>query len=206
MPSAAMSPDIKLNSDTIPYQVRLCIDDYCTEYNLDLSDYKTRSNIKHLEVANILRYVYNKLFKPSYNLPNNQKSIVDYSDNNQLYILADTFINICTMFNKSLGLYWFSRFIGCEFSTFDLWYKQGEANPERIRILNSVKEYNRDSLLAILKDNGVGALAVANNDNETGLNWNKQNAALQANNSVFLLPSERLERLRIEQQDQKAPV
>lgn len=192
MPSAAISPDIKLNTDTIEYQIKLCIDDYCEQYGLDLSDYKQRSNIKHLELANILRYIYKKLLKPNIKLKNNQRSIIDYSDNEQLYIMAECFIDICTFFNKSLGLYWFSQFIGCDYQTILNWEQEPrESNPARFEILKAIKLYNRDSLIALLKDSTVGAIAIANNDIETGLKWSENNATQITNNSVFVLPSER---------------
>ena len=53
----------------------------------------------------------------------------------------------------------------------------------------------------ILNESPVGALAVANNDNETGLNWSRQQALEQANNAVFLIPSERVSRLNLEKVD-----
>jgi hypothetical protein len=50
----------------------------------------------------------------------------------------------------------------------------------------------------LLNSSPVGALAVANNDIETGLEWSKQQAAQLAQNTVYILPSERMERLKLD--------
>ena len=50
----------------------------------------------------------------------------------------------------------------------------------------------------MLNDTPVGALAVANNDHETGLEWSKNQLQQIAQNAVYLLPSERVDRLRLD--------
>lgn len=192
-----------INTDTIQEQVEKLIEQYCRKYNIDLYDYNKRSNIKHNEVNNILRYCYNSLFKPSHNLPNNQKSLLNYNDVEQLQKIADIFLNICMMFNKSLGLFSFSIFTGIDKSTFTIWMSdEGRlSNPQRFDLLQNIKDYNKGALINNLKDTPVGALAVANNDVETGLEWSKQQAQQIAQNQVFILPSERLERLKLGKTD-----
>ena len=70
-------------------------------------------------------------------------------------------------------------------------------NPTRWEILKNVKEYNKAALISNLKDSPVGALAVANNDIETGLQWATNQAIASGQQAVFLIPSERLNRLSI---------
>ena len=72
---------------------------------------------------------------------------------------------------------------------------------ERLRILKSIQEYNQGALISNLKDTPVGALAVANNDHETGLEWSKNQAAAIAANTVYLLPSERVDRMKLPKPD-----
>lgn len=197
--------DIKININTIGYEIDLCIDDYCHKYNIDLNDYKTRSGLKHNEVNHILKYIYNNLLKPNKSLINNQKSVIDYNDIYNLTVIADKFLDICMLFNKSLGLYSFSIFTGISFEALTRWVQEGRApNPARYDILKSIIDFNRASLIAMLKDSSVGQIAVANNDVETGLEWTKNNVSSVTNNNVFLLPSERLEALKIERMDKRA--
>ena len=132
---------------------------------------------------------------------NNQKSLIDYDSIEQLQAVSDTFLDVCSLFNKSLGLWSFSIFTGIDDNTIIRWSSQdGEkVNPKRWEILKSIKEYNKGALVSLLKDTPVGALAVANNDKETGLEWAKNQAATITNNTVYLLPSERADRLKLEQ-------
>ena len=64
-------------------------------------------------------------------------------------------------------------------------------------LLKSIQEGHKQQQINLLNDSPVGALAVANNDIETGLEWSKQQALMQASNTVFLLPSERLDKLKL---------
>ena len=61
-----------------------------------------------------------------------------------------------------------------------------------------MKEYNKGALISNLKDTPVGALAVANNDTETGLEWSKNQQVQVTANQVFYLPSERTDKLKLD--------
>lgn len=188
-----------INAETLQEQADSLITQYCNKYNIDIYDYSKRSNIKHNEVNNILRFIYINLFKPKTGLMNNQKSLLDYDDMNQLQSAVDVFINICMMFNKSLGLWSFSIFTGIDDNTIIRWMSDEgkKSNPTRWEILKNVKEYNKAALISNLKDSPVGALAVANNDIETGLQWATNQAIVNGQQAVFLIPSERLNRLGV---------
>lgn len=189
-----------INPDTIADQVQDVINEYCSTYGIDIYNYNQRVNIKHNEVNNILRYCYKQLFKPDRGLYNNQKSLIDYDDIEQLQVVVDVFLDVCTFFNKALGLWSFGLFTGIADSTLISWISpEGETlNPKRSTLIKSVREYNKGALISNLKDTPVGALAVANNDVETGLEWSKQQAALQATNAIYILPSERSGRLKLD--------
>ena len=195
-----------INPETIKTQVDDCIFKYCDLYGINLKDYKERSNIKHNEVNNILLYCYDNLFKPDKTLVNNQRSLINYNDIEQLQAVIDSFIHVCLFFNKSLGLMSLCLFTGIDDNTIIRWSSQEgkKSNPKRWELLKTVKEHNKNALISNLKDSPVGALAVANNDKETGLNWSANQAAQITNNTVYLLPSERVDRFRLEDQE-KAP-
>ena len=189
-----------INPDLIQSQVKSCIDEYCSIYGIDLYNYSQRSNIKHNEVNNILLYCYDHIFKPSKGLMNNQKSLIDYDNIEQLEAVINTFIHVCLLFNKSLGLMSFSLFTGIDDNTLLRWSSQdGEKiNPKRWGLIKNIKEHNKNMLISNLKDSPVGALAVANNDTETGLNWSANQLQQIANNTVYLIPSERVDRLKLD--------
>ena len=188
-----------INTDNLQNQVDALITVYCDKYGINLNSYKERSNIKHNEVNNILRFIYNNLFKPNKPQLSNKKSLLNYDDIEHLQAAADLFINICMMFNKSLGLDSFSLFTGIDDNTLLRWYSpEGEKlNPARWEILKNIKEFNKAALISNLKDTPVGALAVANNDTETGLEWATKQAITAGQQTVFLIPSERVNRLQL---------
>lgn len=189
-----------INPLTIKDQVLKCVNDYCSLYGIDLYNYNSRSNIKHNELNNILLYCYDNLFKPNQSYWNNEKSNIDYDNIDQLSAVVDSFIHVCMLFNKSLGLFSFCIFSGIDDNTIIRWSsEQGKkSNVLRWEILKTIKEYNKNALISNLKDSPVGALAVANNDVETGLQWAANQNQTITNNTVYLLPSERLDRLKLE--------
>lgn len=74
------------------------------------------------------------------------------------------------------------------------------SNPAKWAICKAVQENNKNQLISNLKDSTIGAVAVANNDYETGLNWNKNNVQTITQNAVYILPSERLQQLKLDKQ------
>lgn len=189
--------DKKININTICDEIDNCINDFLVINNID-NDYKSLVNIKHQTINFMLSYIYEQLFKPNHNLKNNQKSIIDYDDIELLQVLANKFINICQRFNKSLGLMSFSYFVGIDYTTLFRWLNEKESNYNRYYILKSIQESHKAAQISLLNDSPVGALAVANNDPETGLEWSKQQAQQLAQNQVFILPSERMSKLKLE--------
>lgn len=189
-----------IDIDTLNDTVNQCIEDYCSMYGIDLSNYNQRVNIRHNEVNNILLYCYDHIFKPDKTLINNQRSLIDYNSIEQLTVVIDVFIRVCLFFNKSLGLMSLCMFTGIDDNTIQRWSSEEgkKSNPTRWALLKKVKEYNKNALVSNLKDTPVGALAVANNDKETGLEWGKNQAQQITNNTVYLLPSERVDKLRLQ--------
>ena len=87
---------------------------------------------------------------------------------------------------------------GIDDNTINDWLShKDELNRKRAGVLKAVKDYNKNALISILKDYGVGAIAVANNDVETGLEWTKNTQQIAQNNTVYYIPSERIDKLRL---------
>ena len=189
--------DKYININTVCDDIDKCIDDFLLENGID-NDYKSIINIKHSTVTYMMTYIYKRLFKPDITLCNNQKSLIDYENIELLQVLGDKFIEICQRFNKSLGLMAFSYFIGCSYSTLVNWLNDDQSNPQRLQVLKSIQEGHKLQQINLLNESPVGVMAVANNDTETGLEWSKNQVAQLASNAVFLLPSERSGRLKLD--------
>ena len=70
-------------------------------------------------------------------------------------------------------------------------------NPTRCGIVKYIKEGHKAAQIGLLNESPVGALAVANNDTETGLEWATKQAITAGQQTVFLIPSERVNRLQL---------
>ena len=195
-----------INPDTIYNDIMSCVYDELNnmgfnKYGIDDSNPKKQRIISHNQLNYIFKRVYINLFKPSKALYNNQKSLIDYDNIELLQNIADAFIDICNMLNKSLGLMSFSFMTGINYKTIynDLHENNGrEINLSRMQIYKNIQEAHKAAQVALLNDSPVGALAVANNDIETGLQWAEKQATAAAANTVFILPSERLKTLGIQ--------
>lgn len=194
--SGKIPKDKYININTVESDIDKCVDDYLTMLCIE-RDYKSLTSIKHQTVNGLFRYIYKQLFKPDRTLCNNQKSYVDYNNTDLLQVLADKFIDICSMFNKSLGIMAFGYMIGADVTTLMRWGSDEKSNPERYKVVKYIRESHKAAQISLLNDSPVGALAVANNDVETGLQWSLNQTITAANNAVFLIPSERLNRLNI---------
>ena len=202
---AQRKPDMNyININTICDDIDKCVIEFFTMRNVDIYDIQQCKSIPHNIVSLCMKYIYNKCFKPNTNLWNNQKSLIDYDNCDLLQVIANKFIDICLNFNKSLGLMSFSYMTGIDITTLLRWGNDEKSNPARCQIINNIKDCHKAAQISLLNDSPVGALAVANNDTETGLEWSTKQAITAANNAVFLIPSERLQRLSI--QDTKSIV
>lgn len=193
--------DKYININTVESDIDKCIDEYITIMGID-RDYKSLVNTKHQTINGLFRYIYKSLFKPDRSLCNNQKTFVDLENIELLQVLADKFLDICSMFNKSLGLMSFGYMIGVNYNTLARWVSDEKLNPARYSIIKGIQEGHKAAQISLLNDSPVGALAVANNDIETGLQWSQNQLLTGQSNAVFLIPSERLQRLSITAHDE----
>ena len=194
--------DNAIDINTIADQIDNCVVEFFDNRNIDINDISQCRSIPHNIVTLCMRYIYEQLFKPSKPLPNNQKSLLDYNDINQLSIVTDKFLDWCLWFNKSLGLVPFSYMTGIDERTLYRWLSEGEElNPERYQLLKSIQTGHKQAQINLLNDSPVGSMAVANNDHETGLEWSKNQLQQIASNAVYLIPSERTDRLKLDKLD-----
>lgn len=161
---------------------------YLANGGIDTEDLDSLAKIKHNTFESALIYIYNNLFKPDKKLINNQLSLLPY-DNNTLRRMADIYINLCSICGKSTGLQGFLKLTGVSSGTAYMWLND-ELNPERIEILKNIQENNRHIITNRLQDTPLGSVAVANNSEEVGLMWSKNNQAITTQNNMYLMPGE----------------
>lgn len=190
-----------VNPETIAQQIDDVVINFFTVRNIDIYDTEQCKKVPHNLLTLCMMSIYDQLFKPDKKLWQNKKSLIDYKNPVLISVIADAFVKWSLWFNKSLGLMQFSIMTGIHRCTLAEWRDNKELNPELSDIIQNICECHKMEQINILNESPVGALAVANNDNETGLNWSRQQALEQANNAVFLIPSERVSRLNLEKVD-----
>jgi hypothetical protein len=193
-----MANNNAININTISQQITNCVEKFFCKYNIDIYDVNQIRTIPHNLYNACMISCYKDLFKPDHKMINNQHSIIDYNDVELLSIIANTFIELAMMFNKSIGIMQFSLLTGIHWQTLAKWERDEQLNPLRSAIVKNIREYHKLEQIALLNDTPVGAMAVANNDVETGLNWSANQVQQITNNTVYYLPSERSNKLQLE--------
>lgn len=163
--------------------------DFLRKGGIEVDNLDALAKIRHNTFEAALGAVRDKLFKADKPGENNQQSILPYDDNYILNILINIYINLCTMCNKSTGLYGFSTFTGFYYSTLRQW-ERDQLNPERMTLIKRITENRQHIHINRLQDTSLGDVAVANNDAELGLMWAKNNAPQVAQKAVYILPAE----------------
>lgn len=187
-----------ININTVANDIDNIVIDFFQRRNIDLYDVTQCRNIPHNVFTLCMLQVYNKLFKPNHGVFNNQNSLIDYDNIELLTIIANKFIEWSLHFDKSMGIYQFSLLTGIHYTTLAKWANNPEVNPARSDIVKNIKEFHKMEQINLLNGSPVGALAVANNDSETGLNWSANNVQQVTNNTVYYLPSERTDKLKLD--------
>lgn len=191
--------DLYIDINTIEQDIDDCIMQFFKRFNIDIYDPKEcRASVTHNMLNLCFKQCFRQLFKPDRTLCNNQNSRIDYENIELLQTIADSFVKWCLWFNKSMGIMSFSMLTGIRWETLAQWRDHPETNYKRSQLVKYIQEYHKAEQIALLNDTPVGALAVANNDTETGLRWAANNAQQITNNTVYLLPSERTDRLKLD--------
>lgn len=111
------------------------------------------------------RQAYYTLFKPDKPTIANNQNNIPYTSSN-IEKLFNIYIDVCEMFSCIPSVYGFTRYTGIEEPTL---YKYVTA--ARLQMLKSRKDY----LQNMLSNTPIGGIALANNDQDSGLMYNRQN-------------------------------
>lgn len=187
-----------INNETISQDIDNIVISFFDKFNINIYDSKECNAVSHNMLTLCMMEIYNTLFKPDNTMINNQKSIIDYNDSLQLSIIADCFVKWSLWFNKSLGLMQFSIMTGIHRSTLAEWRDNNELNSKRSDVVKSICECHKMEQINLLNGSPVGALAVANNDFETGLEWSKNQLQQITTKEVYYLPATRADKLGLE--------
>lgn len=163
--------DVDVLPDTLEvYENRMtqAINDFCMSFDIQ----SLKSEPQNVYVACLL-YVNRTVFKRLKPGKNNQSSIIDYADIELLKGIADYYIYISAVYNKSVSVVDFCRLLGIDFQTMCNWRDDSIDNilsQKRFEIFKYINTMREQSLANILQTakNPVGTLAILNRQ----FNWN----------------------------------
>ena len=163
--------DVDVLPDTLEvYENRMtqAINDFCMSFDIQ----SLKSEPQNVYVACLL-YVNRTVFKRLKPCKNNQSSIIDYDDIELLKGIADYYIYISAVYNKSVSVVDFCRLLGIDFQTMCNWRDDSIDNilsQKRFEIFKYINTMREQSLANILQTakNPVGTLAILNRQ----FNWN----------------------------------
>ena len=121
--------------------------------------------ITTLQFKPLLRACYNSLFKPSKTTFCNNKCNIPYNPDN-ITTLLNIYTELCEYYNCIPSLYGFERFTGITEDT-----TQKYVTASRLEIVKQRKSFIQDKLT----ESPVGVIALANNDQDSGLMYTRQN-------------------------------
>ena len=181
---------------------------YCKKSNIDLYDYEFKKKITAAEVAYIIRMLRDDLFLPAYTDHfdvTETRNLLDLSDIVLFNFITDKYLRICSFFGVALGLYSYSVLLNISYGDIPEWVNEPtigkELNAARAFNVKKVSNFRAREIVNNLQASPVGTMAVANNDTETGLQWAKNQQITTEKTTVYYLPSERVDRLRLETKD-----
>lgn len=146
-----------------PDYYKNAINDLCKRYIDKL--YPDEKKITNNHLLAIMPHIYESLFKPDHNLPNNQKCNIPYNEFN-ISTLYRIYIQLYNDYLCMPSMYSFSRLTGIDESCIDK-YVTGA----RFEIVNNRREF----ITGKLTETPIGVTVLANNESSVGLMYNRQN-------------------------------
>lgn len=153
--------------------------EYCENNDIDIS----KRNIDDNDAYCIWDYIYNILFKPDKDTIryNNKRSKLDYSDAESIYGVFEIYKRLCFRFKILPIIEDFCTLTGISRDTLNSWERgeyrrdlDGKATIKHSDIAKKIKEATQLMGIKDQHGNPTGQLVLANNWDEMGLNFAKQ--------------------------------
>jgi hypothetical protein len=179
-----------IDLDNIEENIRGSFFAFLSRGGVDVNNIQELQKLKHNTLDCALYAVFDDLFKPSKNLPDNKRSLIPYDDNSVLTRLVDVYIRLCNLTDNDSTMRGFSALTGIDDNTLWKW-ERDELNPERREIVKRITRNRVDMIENKLSDNPIGATALANNSKSLGMMWSRNTAQLQNTKAVYIIPAEK---------------
>lgn len=174
-----MAFDIAENIQVIQDAIEDRFIEYFSQRNVDITDIQTSYQIKQVTYNAAWRYCYKELFKPDKPQLNNRNSKINYDDIKQLDAICDAYLDICFEYHVEPNYFGFCRLTGISRETIDRWKNtevQSRANKPWYDMVKRIYIASQSYTRAELENTPVGQITKANNDEEKGLLYSRQQA------------------------------
>lgn len=173
--SEALNGD--LNEKYLRNRIETAIEDYKQQYEIDIY------NMSQRQFNHVLRYLSNTVIKTLN---------IDYRQVNILFILADIYIDICGLYNKTTSVYGYSMFINMPYSTLinnryndntirDIYYDITNNIIIECGLLDIYKSMHKESvIIKVSKDIYRELLKKISNDREHALTDKAENGSVMS--------------------------
>ena len=153
-----------INADGLinPDYYKNAINDICQR---SIDELYPDTKITNNHMLAIMDCIYSSLFKPTHNLPNNQKCNIPYNTYN-LTTLLNIYIELYNKYLCLPSMYSFSCMTGIDEPIINQY-----VTAARFKLSNN----RRDKVQGKLYNSPLGVTVLANNDIDTGLMYNRQN-------------------------------
>ena len=156
---------------------------------IDPNDLTALTKIKHNQFDGVLRQVYNQLFKPSTTLKDNKYSLLPYDDVDVINHLIDIYFELCDLCDIDSTARGFCCMTGFNEFVLTRW-KEDELNPARSQAIKRIAQNRIAGIESKLSDHPIGTTALANNSTSLGMLWARNNAQLQSQKAVYIIPAD----------------
>lgn len=163
--------------------------DFLSRGGYDTNNLQELTKIKHNTFDCAMIEVYKTLFKPQTKQIDNKASIIPYEDIDVLERIANTYISLCALCDVDSTLQGFGFLTGLVQDTINRWSKD-ELNPARSEIVKRIQKTRQGMIESKLSDHPIGTTALANNSQSLGMLWARNNAQLQSQKAVYIIPAD----------------
>ena len=174
-----MAINVAENITVIESQIEDRLIEYFQQRNIDITDLYTAYGIKQNTYNAMWKYCYNCLFKPMVKQPDNRNSTIDYNDIGQLNAICDAYLDVCFEYHIEPTFFGFCRLTGISRETIDRWQNnesRGKASFRWYDITKKIRDASQNYTRSELENTPVGQITKANNDEEKGLLYSRQQA------------------------------
>ncbi len=156
---------------------------------VDVNNLDALAKVRHNTFDSGMIEVYNQLFRPDKPQPDNKKSLLPYDDLTVIETVVDVYISLCALCDVDSTIHGFSLLTGINENVLKRW-QDDELNPARSGFIKRIAQNRIAGIESKLSDHPIGTTALANNSTSLGMLWARNNAQLQSQKAVYIIPAD----------------